>query len=51
MRDLAPYVKFHPLDKRRQSSDDKLLAINGVGEVKLDRHGATFVRAIASDDT
>ena len=52
---VPPYVIFGDtalveMSRERPSSDDEFLEINGVGEVKLERHGATFLEAIASDE-
>jgi ATP-dependent DNA helicase RecQ len=35
--------------RHRPSNESEFLGLNGVGEVKLARHGATFLEAIASD--
>jgi ATP-dependent DNA helicase RecQ len=53
---VPPYVIFGDaalveMSRERPSSDHEFLEINGVGEVKLERHGATFLEAIASDET
>jgi ATP-dependent DNA helicase RecQ len=52
---VPPYVIFGDaalleMSRERPSNDDEFLEINGVGEVKLERHGATFLEAIASDE-
>ena len=52
---VPPYVIFGDatlveMSRERPSSDDEFLEINGVGQVKLERHGATFLEAIASDE-
>jgi len=52
---VPPYVIFGDaalleMSRERPSNDYEFLEINGVGEVKLERHGATFLEAIASDE-
>ena len=52
---VPPYVIFGDtalveMSRERPANDDEFLEINGVGEVKLERHGATFLEAIASDE-
>jgi len=49
---VPPYVIFGDatlveMSRLRPSSDAEFLQINGVGQVKLERHGATFLEAIA----
>ena len=49
---VPPYVIFGDvslveMSQRRPSNAQEFLAITGVGEVKLERHGATFLEAIA----
>jgi superfamily II DNA helicase RecQ len=34
----------------RPTNEEEFLEINGVGQVKLERHGATFLEAIAFDE-
>ncbi len=38
------------MSRERPSSEDEFLEINGVGQVKLERHGSTFLEAIAFDE-
>jgi ATP-dependent DNA helicase RecQ len=52
---VPPYVIFGDaalveMSRERPSNDAEFLEINGVGEVKLERHGATFLEAIACDE-
>ena len=52
---VPPYVIFGDaalveMSRERPSNEAEFLAINGVGEVKLERHGATFLEAIACDE-
>ena len=52
-RGVPPYVIFGDatlveMSQRRPASDDELLDISGVGQVKLERHGEAFLQAIAS---
>ena len=52
---VPPYVIFGDaalveMSRERPASDDEFLEINGVGQVKLERHGTTFLEAIASDE-
>ena len=52
---VPPYVIFGDatlveMSRERPTNDDEFLEINGVGEVKLERHGVTFLQAIASDE-
>ncbi len=52
---VPPYVIFGDvtlleMSRERPASDDEFLEINGVGQVKLERHGVTFLEAIASDE-
>jgi len=49
---VPPYVIFGDatlveMSRTRPSSDAEFLQISGVGQVKLERHGATFLEAIA----
>jgi ATP-dependent DNA helicase RecQ len=34
----------------RPATDEEFLEITGVGQVKLERHGETFLEAIARDE-
>ncbi len=52
---VPPYVIFGDatlleMSRERPSNDDEFLSINGVGQVKLKRHGETFLAAIACDE-
>lgn len=52
---VPPYVIFGDaalleMSRERPSSESQFLAINGVGQVKLEKHGATFLQAIACDE-
>jgi ATP-dependent DNA helicase RecQ len=52
---VPPYVIFGDatlveMCHERPSSEDEFLDINGVGQVKLERHGGVFLEAIASDE-
>ena len=52
---VPPYVIFGDaalveMSRERPSSEDEFLEINGVGQVKLERHGSTFLEAIAFDE-
>ena len=52
---VPPYVIFGDaalleMSRERPASDDEFLEINGVGQVKLERHGSTFLEAIARDE-
>jgi len=52
---VPPYVIFGDaalleMSRERPASDDEFLEINGVGQVKLERHGSTFLEAIACDE-
>ena len=52
---VPPYVIFGDaalveMSRERPSSEDEFLEINGVGQVKLERHGSTFLDAIACDE-
>ena len=52
---VPPYVIFGDvalleMSRERPSSEDEFLEINGVGQVKLERHGAVFLEAIANDE-
>jgi ATP-dependent DNA helicase RecQ len=49
---VPPYVIFGDatlveMCRARPATEDELLAVNGVGQVKLERHGAEFLEAIA----
>ena len=51
---VPPYVIFGDaalleMSRNRPTNESEFLAINGVGQVKLERHGATFLEAIACD--
>jgi ATP-dependent DNA helicase RecQ len=53
---VPPYVIFGDaalveMSRERPANDDEFLEINGVGQVKLERHGGTFLEAIACDET
>jgi ATP-dependent DNA helicase RecQ len=53
--DLPPYVIFHDatlLDMvhYRPLTEQQLLAINGVGQRKLEKYGADFLRVIKTHD-
>jgi ATP-dependent DNA helicase RecQ len=53
---VPPYVIFGDaalveMSRERPSNDDEFLDINGVGQVKLERHGEVFLETIASDET
>jgi ATP-dependent DNA helicase RecQ len=53
---VPPYVIFGDaslmeMSQDRPSSDEQFLDITGVGKVKLERYGETFLEAIASDET
>ena len=52
---VPPYIIFGDaalleMSRERPSSDDEFLDINGVGQVKLERHGAVFLQAISFDE-
>jgi ATP-dependent DNA helicase RecQ len=52
-RGVPPYVIFGDatlveMSRRRPASDAELLDINGVGQVKLERHGEAFLQTIAA---
>lgn len=52
---VPPYVIFGDtalveMSIERPSNEEEFLEINGVGQVKLERHGATFLEAIAFDE-
>ena len=52
---VPPYVIFGDaalveMSRQRPASEDEFLQINGVGQVKLERHGSTFLEAIALDE-
>ena len=38
------------MSRERPSNEQQFLEINGVGQVKLERHGSTFLEAIARDE-
>jgi len=53
-RGVPPYVIFGDatlmeMSRRRPGNEAELLDISGVGQVKLQRHGDAFLRAIAAD--
>ena len=53
---VPPYVIFGDatlveMCHERPSNDEEFLQINGVGQVKLERHGNVFLEAIAFDET
>ena len=53
---VPPYVIFGDaalveMSRERPENEDQFLDINGVGQVKLERHGSTFLEAIACDET
>ena len=52
---VPPYVIFGDASllemcRERPSNEEEFLEITGVGQVKLERHGATFLEAIACDE-
>lgn len=52
---VPPYVIFGDaalveMSRERPANEDQFLEINGVGQVKLERHGSTFLEAIACDE-
>lgn len=52
---VPPYIIFGDaalleMSRERPSSDEEFLGINGVGQVKLERHGSVFLQAIACDE-
>ena len=52
---VPPYVIFGDvalveMSRDRPSNEDEFLEVNGVGQVKLERHGAIFLEAIACDE-
>jgi ATP-dependent DNA helicase RecQ len=52
---VPPYVIFGDaalveMSRERPLDEDQFLEINGVGQVKLERHGNTFMEAIACDE-
>jgi ATP-dependent DNA helicase RecQ len=52
---VPPYVIFGDaalveMSRERPADEDQFLEINGVGQVKLERHGSTFLEAIACDE-
>ena len=52
---VPPYVIFGDaalveMSRERPANEDQFLEINGVGLVKLERHGSTFLEAIACDE-
>jgi len=52
---VPPYVIFGDaalveMSRERPSNEDEFLEINGVGQVKLERHGNIFLEAIACDE-
>lgn len=54
-RGVPPYVIFGDaalleMSRERPANEEEFLQINGVGQVKLERHGTTFLEAIACDE-
>lgn len=54
-RGVPPYVIFGDatlleMCRERPDNEAELLAVNGVGQVKLERYGAEFLAAIAADE-
>jgi len=52
---VPPYVIFGDtalleMSRERPSGEEQFLDINGVGQVKLERHGTVFLEAIAMDE-
>jgi len=52
---VPPYVIFGDaslveMSRERPDNEQQFLEINGVGQVKLERHGGTFLEAIARDE-
>ena len=52
---VPPYVIFGDaalveMSRERPSNENEFLEINGVGQVKLERHGTIFLEAIACDE-
>lgn len=52
---VPPYVIFGDvalveMSSERPSTEEEFLEINGVGQVKLERHGSIFLEAIACDE-
>lgn len=52
---VPPYVIFGDaalveMSRERPTSEEQFLEINGVGQVKLERHGTIFLEAIACDE-
>ena len=52
---VPPYVIFGDvalvqMSSDRPSTEEEFLEINGVGQVKLERHGTIFLEAIACDE-
>jgi len=52
---VPPYVIFGDaalleMSRERPGNEEQFLEINGVGQVKLERHGAIFLEAIACDE-
>ena len=52
---VPPYVIFGDaalleMSRERPVNEEQFLQINGVGQVKLERHGTTFLEAIARDE-
>jgi ATP-dependent DNA helicase RecQ len=52
---VPPYVIFGDvslleMSRQRPVTPDEFLEISGVGQVKLERHGAVFLEAIAADE-
>jgi ATP-dependent DNA helicase RecQ len=53
---VPPYVIFGDatlveMSRERPANETEFLGINGVGQVKLERHGPTFLEAIARDES
>ena len=51
---MPPYIVFGDaalveMSRAKPSSEEELLAVNGVGEVKLQRYGQAFLEVIAGD--
>jgi ATP-dependent DNA helicase RecQ len=43
-------VSLLEMSRQRPVTPDEFLEISGVGQVKLERHGAVFLEAIAADE-
>jgi ATP-dependent DNA helicase RecQ len=51
---VPPYVIFGDaalveMSRERPRNEDEFLGVNGVGQVKLERHGSAFLKVISSD--